>query len=773
MFRRQAMLHVHVAAIGLMPILALAAPVAVSAQTQGLTLPAMPLSDALDRIQRQTGTQVNADPDAIRDLRSAPVDNARTAIAAVRQATRGMRLAIMESDGAISVVSEIVVVARRDEAETNVMVRGSTTSTRTGESLRDQPRSVQVISSKLLADQQAQSLPDALRNAGGVAVNTATVQGGVTYSVRGFSSGGSVNGLPTPSSSTFAAGSTQPIANIERLEVLKGPDAILLGGESLGGTVNIVTKKPSADERLYVSTETGSFGAGRITIDANRAITADGKLSGRVIAAAADADRNAGGYRGNEDYLFAPSIRFKNAHTDIIASITLGNQVFGMVPYTIFDANGVPLSVPRDKPIVGGRNQFAQIKSSIYDVQVKQEIAPWLTVAGHWQHQDSSLLIRQYSPFALWEPNRLVISRSGVNQHSVNNAIDGYARATFKTGPVEHKVVVGGMASDYDVVANQAIYPPSESGMFLYNFVTKQPTLGALASQYVFSNSVTGKQKSYYAQYVGKFWKLALMASVRRTNSDSTVVIPGRPTANYHSNGATTPSYGLVFNVTDDFSVYGALAYGFIPSFQTDRFLNLLPDNRTRNVEGGFKLDLFDKRVLINASYFNLRQSNLRVNDPVNRRFQIAIPGQVGKGIDVSVQGEPLKGWLISASLTRIDYSLLRPSLTTGTTVTMAPRDQFSLYTSYRHRIADDVSVGLGGGLYGRSSAVVDSFGRNSIPGNRQVDINAFMNLHKFDVNLGVRNLFDRVNYGITSTTSYVPLGEPRTWRLTVGYRFR
>ena len=746
----------HIATVSILPILVLIAPVMAAAQQS----PAAATPAASAAAKARAATSSRAARKAAR--RAAKAENAQI------QADTTVR---EDKDG---VLSEIVVVAQRDEAETSVLVRGETGSSRTGESLRDQARNAQVISSKLLAEQQAQSLPDALRNAGGVTVNTATVQGGVTYTVRGFSSGGAVNGMPTPSSSQFAAGSTQPVANIERLEVLKGPDAILLGGDSLGGTVNIVTKKPSAEQRLYVSGEAGSFGSGRVTLDANGAVSEDQRFSARIIATAAGADHNAGGYRGNEDYLFAPSLRFKNAKSDVIASVTLGSQIFGMVPYTLFnDKTNEPYPSDRDKPLVGGKNQYAKIVGVTYDLQAKQQVTPWMLVSGHYQHQDTSLLLRQYSPFVVLDPSGLLLlSRSGVKQHSVNNAVDGYARFTATTGAVQHKVIVGGMASDYDIVADNAFYSDGP-GMFTYNYLTKQGTLYPLASQYLFSNRVVGKQSSYYAQYLAKVWKLAFLASVRKTSSESTVDIAGRPTAHYKSNGAVTPSYGVVANVTHNLSVYGSLAYGFIPSFSTDRFLNLLPDNHTRNQEAGVKLDLFNKRVLVNASLFRLRETNLRVNDPVAPRYQIAIPGQLGEGVDLSVSGEPIRGLLVSGGFTRTDYSLLSPSAKNGTTVTRAPRDQYNLYASYRRRIAEGAVAGLGGGIYGRSSAAIDRFGVNHIPANNQVDLNAFVTVRDVDVRLGVRNLFDRVNYGVTSATSYVPLGEPRTWRLTVAYRFR
>lgn len=774
MFSRRAVLGVQVAAIAMVPALIAGTPTSVFAQDQRINLPAMPLMEALARIRQQTGTVIHADPDAVRGLVAARVADARNALTAAKQATGNTSLSVSrEPDGSILVVNQIYVVAHRDDAETSFMVRDTTTSTRTGESMRDQPRNVQVLSAKLLAEQQAQSLPDALRNAGGVTVNAATVQGGVSYTVRGLSSGGAVNGLPTPANSYFAAGSTQPIANIERLEVLKGPDAILLGGESLGGTVNIVTKKPSADERLYMSGEVGSFGSVRGTIDANRAISADKTLSARIIATAATADRNFGGYRGNEDYLFAPSVRYKKNGTDIIANISAGNQIFGMVPYTLFDEDAnKPIPIKAGVPLVGGQDQYTQIKSTLYDVQARQEIGNWLTVVGHWQHQNSNLFISQYSPFVVLAPDLLLISSSGVKQKSINDSIDGYVRIALKTGPVEHKLIVGGMATRFDTSTDGT----AMGDMFPYDYAAKDPPLPPLParSTFTFQDAIVGKQKSFYAQYLVKYWKLALLASVRKTSSDSTTRAVNEAPARYTSKGAVTPSFGVVLELTDTLSAYGSLAYGFIPSYQFDRSLNLLPDTRTRNAEAGFKLDLLNKRVFLSASWFRLNQSNYKVPDPIDRRYYINLPAQLAEGVDVSVSGEPLEGVTISGSFTRTNYKLLttdNPML--GNTVVLQPRDQYSAYASYRHRVAKGVTGGLGAGVFGRSSAAIDPQGLYRIGPARQVDVNGFLTIGKLDLNLGVRNLFDRQNYGPTLATTYVPLGEPRTWRLTVGYRFR
>ncbi|MEJ8630121.1 hypothetical protein P0F65_10320 [Sphingomonas sp. I4] len=393
-----------------------------------------------------------------------------------------------------------------------------------------------------------------------------------------------------------------------------------------------------------------------------------------------------------------------------------------------------------------------------------------MTVVGHWQHQNTDLFVSQYSPFALLAPNLLLISSSGVKQQGTNDAVDGYARIAVKTGPVEHKLVAGAMATRFDSSADAT----NSGSMFPYNYVTQTPTLRALPTTYFRQSSGVGTQTSYYGQYLVKYWKLAFLASVRSTSSDAISNIRNRPSARYTSNNAVTPSYGAVVEVTDTFSVYGSLAFGFIPSYQYDRSLNLLPDTRTRNAETGIKLDLLDKRVLLNASWFRLSQSNFKVPDPLNRLYFINLPAQLAQGVDVSISGEPLKGLLVSGSFTRTEYSMLTAGNSSlGSTVVLQPRDQYSAYASYKHKVADDVTAGLGAGVYGRSSAAIDMAGQYWIGPAVQTDLNTFLTVGKLDFNFGIRNLFDRKNYQPTIATTYVPLGEPRTWRLTVGYRFR
>ena len=759
----------HIAAASLLALATAAVPGTALAQAKTQSQPAMPLGDALQRIAAEWGSPLNIDPDAIRGLTARPVQNAQSERDAVAQATRGLPVAIDVNDaGVITVLNDVVVIARPNEAETSVLVRGSTSSSRLGQSLRDQPRNTQVISAKLLERQQAQTLSEALSNAGGVVVNSATVQGGVSFTVRGFDSNGAVNGLPSSSSAMFAAGSTLPLANVERIEVLKGPDAILLGGDNLGGTINIVTKKPNAEERLYVSSDVGSFGLIRGTLDANRAISGDNRFSARIVATAATADRNFGGYRGTEDYLFAPGLRYKNGSTDIIVSATLGNQIFGMPPYTVLNtATGKPFDVAFDRPLVGGKDQGVQIETTQFNAEITQKLTDWLTVVGRAQHQKINFALAQYSPFVVLDNSGvLLISTGGTRQTSKNDAFDTFARITFDTGPLSHKLVGGMTQVDATI---DSIYA-SDGNMFPYNFLMPEP-LPPLAVNFNATATSIMKQRGYYGQYLVGIGPIHLTAGLRRNEMKSRSIFNGVPARPYEG-GKTVPNYGAVVDITDHFSVFGTLAYGYIQNFLTDRFRNRLPDNQTRNAETGIKWDLFDERVLLNASWFSIRQTNLLVPDPVNRRFQVAIPGQLGQGIDVNLTGNPIPGLSLSAAFTRTKYRFLVPSAVLGDTVNGQPRDVYSLYGSYEHKIGERAKAGIGAQVAGQSSSAIDMFNRYRTAGATLAHLNGFLSVGDLDINIGVRNLFDRRTYQPTRFTSYLPLGETRTWRLTVGYRF-
>lgn len=747
-----------------------------SAQANAIDLPAMPMAEALQAIAARSGETINYDPDAVRGVTSRPVREALNARRAVEAAIKGSNLAVLPGakTGLVVVIdpvilNEIVVIARRDEAETSALVRQSSTSDRNGLGLRNQPRNTQVITAKTIEEQQALNIVDILRNAGGVSSLLNNPNSGASYTVRGFNASGLVNGLSTGSQYGVNAGANQPVANIERVEILKGPDAILSGFDNLGGNVNVVTKKPSADRRLAVGLDTGSWGLVRGVIDANSAITADKKVSGRVIASAQTMDHNYGGYTGNEDYLFAPTLRYKDRLTDVLIGASLSKSLTGIGAYTIFNRNSRQI-IDRDPSVpIYSTDADLKVESQRYYFDATRHITPSIDLVMRGLH-DHTTLLAQAPSLGYNRSGVLTLAYSGSQQRGSSDAVDGFVRFKTHLGDVlQARFNIGYNYSQGDTVqrsGNAYIQVPNPPlGANTTVPVTPFPPLGSP------SQASKGKQEGVYGQALFEVGKFKLLGGVRKNwfETSTQLFFPGAPAPTTSRKSGLTPSAGVIFDATDWISLFANYSRGEQAVFTAGRGGVILPNIKTVNKETGVKLDLFDKRATVNASYFDIQQDNTIVRDPLDQQLTSG-PGQRGRGVDLNITGQLMPGWTVLGSFTHTNYKLLTVTAT-QTRVARQPRDVYSLYTTYRTRLSDKVSGGVSGGLYGRSSSYADVLGLYVVPPARQVDVNGFLSVAGFDINLGVRNIFNRRNYNTTSVSSYLPVDEPRNLRLSISKR--
>lgn len=768
------------ASLGVLALVSVVTPSSASAQSAQATaidLPAMPMAEALQAIAARTGETINYDPDAVRGLTSRPVHGATNARRAAEAAIKGSSLAVLSGAKAGLVVvidpvilNEIVVIARRDEAETSALVRQSSTSDRNGLGLRNQPRNTQVITAKTIEEQQALNITDILRNAGGVSALVNTPNSGASYTLRGFSAGGLVNGLTTTSQYGVNAGADQPVANIERVEVLKGPDALLAGFGNLGGNVNVVTKKPSAERRLAVGFDTGSFGLVRGVIDANGAIIANKKLSARVIASAQTMDHNYGGYTGDKNWLFAPTVRYKDRLTDVVIGASINEGSSGIGAFTLFD-NKTRRIIDRDpsRPIYAP-NQGIHINTTRVYFDATRQIVPGIDLVVRGTH-DQTLLKLRAANVGYSRAGALVADTQGSRQDGSSSAIDSFLRIKTRIGD--------GVKASFNFGYNYSDGDSAQQSGLVYNRATN-PSLDANTPLVDIPWSAFGdvqirnggKQEGVYGQALIEFWKIKVLGGVRKNwfESTSQTFFAGPSPLLVQRKSGVSPSGGVIFDATDNLSIFANYARGEQATFTVAKDGSILPNIITNNKEVGVKLDVFQKRATVNASYFDIQQDNIIVRDPTDPTNLFPGPGQRGRGVDLNIAGQLSPGWTVLASLTRTKYALLTTNAL-QTVVANQPRDTYSVYSTYRTKISEGVSGGVSAGLYGRSSSFANLLGQYVVPSSRQIDANAFLSVRGFDINIGVRNILDRRNYGSTSIFSYVPVGEPRSVRLSISKR--
>lgn len=818
---RTIMLHSLLATTGGAGIIVAATPATAQERSVSYSQGTMILPRALQRIGGAFGVEVDYDPAEIENVSARPVRNAANALDAVRQAAMITGITVTQNaNGGIVVrrapdsTDDIVVTAKRDEAETNLNVNSAATSTRTGKSLREQPRSTAVVGAKLIADQQVQSVQEALRNVSGVAA-TAGTQGLPNFTVRGFDSGALTNGL------VGSPGGVQPVAGLERVEVLKGPDAVLAGANNLGGIVNIVTKRPTAQPLLNLTLEYGTFNDRKVVVDASNALNLDRTFSARLVAEAAKADRNYQGYNGREEYLFASSFRYKTATSDFVVGLSTSDVFTPINASTLIDRNFTDRNVlyPQLRVPFAARDQGVRLSVTREYFDFSQKVSDWLTLVARGEHAVSNRTIRVFLPYGPFTPsfetapatdNTEVYGSNVTGLRTPSNAFDGYARLNFATGPVKHTVSIG---ANYSRRVATTLYDAGEPAFYQVNVLTGAASsffepngpitdIPPLGYPSVKQFTTTDRQTGFYAQDFAEFGPLKVVAALRVNRYRNAIAYGVPELVQYDISqmfSSTLPSFGVVYDITPNVSVYANYQRGYQPGGANADFAStvagaftglVLPDIKSRNVEGGVKVDLFNRNLSIVASYYENRQSNVPDSQTIpGTTFLLA--GQRSRGFELDVNGRILPGWNVSATFSRANFVYLEPT-DFFQVVLGQPKTRYSFFTSYEPTSGALKGFGASAGLYGNSSSfayggaigpavgafdngatppVFASF-RPFVPESRQFDANLYVKLGGARLNLGVKNLFDRRNYSQAPTYDFIPLAEPRTFRATLSYNF-
>jgi len=399
-------------------------------------IPAGPLATTLREIARVSGRAVRFETRDVENRQAPALTGPRSAVAAIQEAisNSGLTMKTLPSGELVVFVPEldkVTVTATRGEAETGFKASRSETSTRSGADLLDVPQSVTIVTAKVIETQQSTSVQDVLQNVAGV-IASGGGQGLPSYSIRGFTQTATLsNGITDP----FAAASN--VAGIDRIEVLKGPQAILAGGDSLGGAVNIVNKKPTAETVRDVTLQYGSFQSEQATLDLAGALSDDKKLSYRLIASESRADHNYAGYKGDtNDYLLA-QVRWKDATTDFNMGTSYDKSRLAPGGYT-FALNGGIQPIPQ--MLLGDRDDGVLVRSKAVFYSLEHAFSPEVTLVSRMQRtltmQDLSLHTVRYP---LSEEDMLMnFGESNQLSNYSTTSGDHYLRFNFASGPLSH-----------------------------------------------------------------------------------------------------------------------------------------------------------------------------------------------------------------------------------------------------------------------------------------------------------------------------------------------
>jgi iron complex outermembrane recepter protein len=551
------------------------------------------------------------------------------------------------------------------------------TATKTDTPLIETPHSVVVVPRQVLQDQQALTLDRALANVRGV--NSGGGEGGQeSITLRGFFTTTTfVNGFRLEEYSTTGGGTlgSQSMGNVDRVEVLLGPAAILYGRVEPGGMVNIITKQPERGFSATVQQQVGSWGHFVTSADVNMALNGSGSLALRVNASydSTDSWRNTINARSS---LLAPVLAWQpTERTRLALEATLrrqtGNQDVGQI---------VPLDPTTNSLVLIGRESTALYNPTVFDIsryfetlthefnadwQVTQRLMRALTVVptndSYYPFYGTGL----YQQGGQWYVDRSLSTLGSYNRTDAGLVdVTGHftalgARHTLLVGADYYRTQVDiGFGGGNDVSTSTLLHPTPPS---LVADPANDMALPQVSRDY-------GVHVQDQLRFGGQ---LDVVVGARYQHYETTTSFempPGTPLGDptLSSDHATTPHAAVLWQFQPHRSVYASYATNFGSNNGLDYQGKALDPESGRQYELGAKAESEDGRVSASVAWFDLRKTNLSVGDQDHPGFSVTVGEVRSRGIEADLQGEIASGWNLMASAS-YDPTVITHGNATGT----------------------------------------------------------------------------------------------------------
>jgi catecholate siderophore receptor len=662
---------------------------------------------------------------------------------------------------------------------------------RLSQPLRDTPQAVAVVPVKVMEEQRATTVKDALRNVSGITI--AAGEGGRqgdTFILRGFSG----------QTDLFRDGSrdlgwfTRDTFNLEGVEVFFGPSSVLFGRGSTGGAVNLVTKAPRKGTFADVGLSGGTAPLGRIEADLNHAPI--DRLQLRVNAMG-----QTGGVQGRDTierkrFGLAPSARLELGQRTTLGVDYLYQRERGVPDYGQPFFGGVPVSARAEMGVP--RTAFYGVEGSDTE-QVDAHVFS-ARLAHAWTEQVrlvNSLRWGRVDRFALPTAPRNVVPavdptsvgrqrfESETDHEGVINQTD--LRLGLRTGPVEHVANLGvELSREKRTQARYNLNVRGAMGTALNlpaDLRRPDPAPDTSSIERVFSSWTRGVQLAaavYAADQVKITRYLEVLGSLRLDSFGTEYRAINDQGDNRLSNRDLLVNWrgGVVGHPTGKSSVYAMVGTSANPSAEAgtlaDATVSLEPE-RNRIYELGAKADLLADQLSLGGSAFRVAKLNARVPgpDPMNGPPQILAGRQRVQGFNVGASGSVLTRLRLIASYTFLHARILRhtnPYLV-GQKLPSTPEHSLALWTTYSP--IDKLVLGAGAGYQAATTvnnptAEMQPF--NEVPQFWRFDAYASYALPHLELQVNLSNLTDALYYEQYSGSQAVP-AEGRVVLLTARVR--
>ncbi len=662
------------------------------------------------------------------------------------------------------------------EGLANYTVRESTAATKTPTPLLETPQTIIVVPRQVLDDQAVLTLPEALRNVGGV--NTGgTYRDYDIYSIRGFFGTGFtyLDGLRVDRQSEFQE---EPFG-LERVEVIQGPASVLYGQNPPGGLVNLVSKTPQKRDFTNLMAGGGSFNLAEAGVDTNAVLNKSGSVYGRINLLWRQWSSFSEHLDPAQRLYFAPSLTIELTRN---TRITLLGQYY-------HDWRSIAFPLPSQGTVLPNINGDLNIRRNVGEPDTYPNDADnWRVLLGYQlEHRFNDIFtLRQNTRAGFHEtdfqglyPSFLEADQRTLDRFAYENhenytslGIDTSLVANFNTGSWARHTTLVGVDYYYNYNITKGTFGSAPS-IDIY-----KPVYGGRPSGIApFANTVTDVSQVgiYFQEQVKLFDRLTIVAGGREDFVSTSVLQRIGNTQSDDSVSAFSPRAGVVFEVVPkQVSTY----FSYSKSFQSNPgFLNTsgqqVSPEEGEQYEVGAKAELFNGKLVSTLAFYHIVRSNVPTANPSNPFAYVVTGEQRHRGVDFNTTFSLVKGWDLIASYGYIDARVTKDNtLPVGVRPLDVPEHTFNFFTKYTLQSTALKGLGFGLGYRYLTKQEGDAANTFSLPSYGVLDAALYYERGRFKAQVNFNNITDERYASGAFNQLYVQPGDPFNVRGSVGWSF-
>lgn len=656
------------------------------------------------------------------------------------------------------------------------MVQRSGSATRTMALLRDVPQSATVIGSGLITDQGMQSMADVVRYVPGITMGLGEGHRDAP-TIRGNSTTADffIDGIRDD------AQYYRDVYNVERVEALKGSNAMVFGRGGGGGVLNRVSKEAGWQPTRSATVIGGSFDQRRATLDV-------GQGFGAHVAA-----RLNGMYE--KSATFRQSSDNERIGINPTASLMLGRTMM-RVGYEFYRDNRI---IDRGIPSFQGAPAPTPIETFFGDPSASNSALTSHSVAATIDHQlwrgnavVDGLQLRNRTRYMNYDkfyqnvfPGVVNATATSVNLAGYNNGTDRqnlFNQTDFTTtitrGTLRQTLLAGAEFGTQrtDNVRATGYFGAAGSTATSYAVPFDAPRVSAPVTFRQSATDADGRTtvttQAMYVQdqiEIGRHVQAVLGIRFDRLNVDYRNNRNGQRLS--RPDNLVSPRAGLVYKPILPLSIYSSYSVSFLPS-SGDQFGALTATSQTlepeqfTNREIGVKWDARTDLALT-AAVYRLDRTNTTAPDPNTPSLIVQTGAQRTNGWEVGVSGAPATRWQIAGGYANQTAKIVErtSAAATGARVPLVPRQTLSLWNKVQ--VMRRVGLGLGIVHQAKMFAAIDN--TVTLPSFTRIDGAAFLTITRvLRAQVNVENLFDKRYYPTSHSNNNIMPGSSRTVRLAM-----